>query len=145
MKALIQRVKYASCSVDNQKVSSIDKGILVFLGVKTTDTKQIADYIIKKIKNIRIFEDENQKTNLSLKDVNASILLISQFTLYADVKDGNRPSFINAARPKQALELYEYVYENLKTEFKVEKGVFGADMEIKLLNQGPFTIIVEKE
>lgn len=145
MKALIQRVKYASCMVDNNLVSNIEKGILVFLGITHSDNKDIADYIIKKIKNLRIFEDENNKTNLSLKDIGGSILLISQFTLYANLKDGNRPSFIEAAKPDLANDLYEYVYENLKQDFNCQKGIFGADMKIELLNDGPFTLILEKE
>lgn len=145
MKALIQRVKYASCTVDNNLVSNIEKGILVFLGITHSDNKDIADYIIKKIKNLRIFEDENNKINLSLKDIGGSILLISQFTLYANLKDGNRPSFIEAAKPDLANDLYEYVYENLKQDFNCQKGIFGADMKIELLNDGPFTLILEKE
>lgn len=145
MKALVQRVKFASCTVNEKLVSKIDKGLLVFIGFKTNDNKNTCDYIIKKIKNIRIFEDENQKTNLSLKDVNGSILLISQFTLYGSVKDGNRPSFIEALKPDLANELYEYVYQELKKDFITEKGIFGADMKINLLNDGPFTLIIEKE
>lgn len=145
MKALVQRVKFASCTVNEKLVSKIDKGLLVFIGFKTNDNKNTCNYIIKKIKNIRIFEDENQKTNLSLKDVNGSILLISQFTLYGSVKDGNRPSFIEALKPDLANELYEYVYQELKKDFITEKGIFGADMKINLLNDGPFTLIIEKE
>ena len=145
MKTLIQRVKYASVKVDGKITGEIEKGFLVFLGVGPDDTKEIADYLVKKVCNLRIFEDENEKMNLSLKDVNGKLLIVSQFTLYADCEHGNRPSFINAAKPELANELYEYFCDKCKeNEIEVQKGIFGADMKVELLNDGPVTIMIEK-
>ncbi len=145
MKLVVQRVKNAEVKVDGKVVGNIDKGFLVLLGVTHTDTKETADYLVKKICKLRIFEDENEKMNLSLKDVNGSLLIVSQFTLYADCTEGNRPSFVNAAKTDMANELYEYFCERCKEQgIKVEKGIFGADMKVSLLNDGPVTIILEK-
>ena len=144
MKFVIQRVKQASCTVDGTITGEIKKGFCVFIGVSNEDTKEIADKMIKKLIGMRIFEDENGKTNLALKDVNGSLLLISQFTLYADCKKGNRPSFINAGNPELANNLYEYIIKECKKEIPiVEKGIFGADMKISLINDGPFTIVLD--
>lgn len=144
MKFVIQRVKNASVTVDGNVTGQINKGFLVFIGVSDTDTKEIADKMIKKMINMRIFEDENGKTNLALKDVGGALLLVSQFTLYADCKKGNRPSFTTAGGPELANELYEYIISESKKEIDiVEKGIFGADMKVELLNDGPFTIILD--
>ena len=144
MKAIIQRVKYAEVKVDEKIVGKIDKGFLILLGVKNGDTKKDAEYLVKKICNMRIFEDENGKMNINIKDVNGKILVVSQFTLLADCTQGNRPSFINAAKPEIANELYEYFKELVKKELgEVESGVFGADMKVSLLNDGPVTIDLE--
>ncbi len=144
MKFVIQRVQSASCSVEENITGVIQKGFLVLIGVANTDTTEIADKMIKKLIGLRIFEDSEGKTNLSLKDVKGELLLISQFTLYADCKKGNRPSFINAGKPDMAKELYEYIIEKCKAEIPVvEKGIFGADMKISLLNDGPFTIVLD--
>lgn len=146
MKFVIQRVQSASCSVEENITGAIQKGFLVLIGVANTDTTEIADKMLKKLIGLRIFEDSEGKTNLSLKDVNGELLLISQFTLYADCKKGNRPSFINVGKPDMAKELYEYIIEKCKTEIPVvEKGIFGADMKISLLNDGPFTIILDSD
>lgn len=146
MRYIIQRVKNASCTVDGRVTGEIEKGFLVFIGVSDTDTKEIADKMTKKLLGMRIFEDENGKTNLSLKDVNGSLLLISQFTLYADCKKGNRPSFTKAGKPDHANELYEYMIEVCKNEISnVQTGIFGADMKIQLLNDGPFTILLDSD
>ena len=145
MKFVIQRVTNASCTVEGNITGSIQKGFLVLIGISDQDTIQIADKMIKKLLGMRIFEDSDGKTNLSLHDVNGELLLISQFTLYADCSSGNRPSFTNAAKPEQAEELYEYFCEQCeKNNIKVEKGIFGADMKVSLLNDGPVTIIMEK-
>lgn len=145
MKFVIQRVKNAQVDVDNKMVGKIDNGFLVLIGITHTDTKETADYLVKKLINLRIFEDENGKMNLSLKDVNGSLLLVSQFTLYADCSSGNRPSFTNAAKPEFANELYEYIISECRRKIdRVETGMFGADMQISLLNDGPVTIILEK-
>ncbi len=144
MKIIIQRVSSASVSVDSQITGSIGNGYLVFLGVGQSDTKETADRLIKKIINLRIFADENGKTNLSIKQVNGSLLIVSQFTLYADCSHGNRPSFVNAAPPALAEELYEYFIQKCKEEIAVvEHGIFGADMKVELTNDGPFTVILE--
>ncbi len=146
MRYIIQRVTNASCTVDGRVTGEIEKGFLVFIGVSDTDTKEIADKMTKKLLGMRIFEDENGKTNLSLKDVNGSLLLISQFTLYADCKKGNRPSFTKAGKPDHANELYEYMIEVCKNEISnVQTGIFGADMKIQLLNDGPFTILLDSD
>ena len=146
MRYVIQRVTNASCTVDGSVTGEIEKGFLVFIGVSDTDTKEIADKMTKKLLGMRIFEDENGKTNLSLKDVNGSLLLISQFTLYADCKKGNRPSFTKAGKPDHANELYEYIINLCKNEISnVQTGIFGADMKIQLLNDGPFTILLDSD
>lgn len=146
MKFVIQRVKEASCTVDGMITGQIKKGFCVLIGVSNEDTKEIADKMIKKLIGMRIFEDENGKTNLSLNDVDGSLLLISQFTLYADCKKGNRPSFINAGNPELANHLYEYIIEECKKHIPiVEKGIFGADMKISLINDGPFTIVLDSK
>lgn len=145
MKIVIQRVTNAQVEVDKKVVGKIGKGFLVLLGVTHEDTKENADYLVKKICKLRVFSDENDKMNLSLKDVNGELLIVSQFTLYANCKDGNRPSFVEAAKPEQANELYEYFCsECKKNDIKVEKGIFGADMKVSLLNDGPVTIVIEK-
>lgn len=145
MKLVVQRVKNAKVEVDEKTVGSINQGFLVLLGVTHTDTKAEADYLVKKLCNLRVFEDENGKMNLGLKDVGGELLIVSQFTLYADCLQGNRPSFINAAKPDVANELYEYFCEKCREQnIKVEKGIFGADMKVSLLNDGPVTIILEK-
>ena len=145
MKLVVQRVKYAKVDVDGETVGGIDRGFLVLLGVTHTDTKETADYLAKKLCNLRVFEDSNGKMNLGLKDVQGQLLIVSQFTLYADCSEGNRPSFINAAKPDVANELYEYFCKRCDEQnIKVEKGIFGADMKVRLLNDGPVTIILEK-
>lgn len=144
MKFVIQRVNHASVKVDGNVVGKIDKGYMVLIGISENDTKEIADKMIKKMIGLRIFEDENGKTNISLKDVSGELLLISQFTLYADCKKGNRPSFINAGKPDMANEMYEYIISKCKEEIEVvEQGEFGADMKVSLLNDGPFTIVLD--
>lgn len=146
MKLVIQRVKKAQVDVDEKTVGKIEKGYMVLCGITHTDTEKEADYLAKKLINLRVFEDENQKMNLSLKDVNGELLIISQFTLYGDCSGGNRPSFINAARPEQAEKLYEYFLQKCREyEVKVEKGIFGADMQVSLVNDGPVTIIMESK
>ena len=145
MKLVIQRVSRASVTVDQKTVGAIEKGFLVLVGIADTDTRETEDKYLKKMLNLRIFEDENGKTNLSLKDVNGQLLLVSQFTLYADCRKGNRPSFIHAGAPGMAEELYEYMVEACRREIPVvEKGIFGADMKVELLNDGPFTIILDE-
>jgi len=145
MKLVVQRVKNAKVEVDERIVGNIEKGFLVLLGVTLTDTKKEADYLVKKLCNLRIFEDENDKMNLNLKDVNGKLLIVSQFTLYADCNGGNRPSFVSAAKPDVAEPLYEYFCDECKKNgIHVEKGIFGADMKVTLLNDGPVTIILEK-
>lgn len=145
MKAVIQRVKEANLKVDGNLISEIGLGYVIYLGVGKDDSQVQADYLIKKIPPLRIFEDENGKTNKSIIDVGGEILLVSQFTLYADTSHGNRPSFINAGAPDMANELYLYVAEGLKKSgITVKLGVFGADMKISQLNDGPFTVILEK-
>ena len=146
MKFVIQRVNHASCMVDNQITGAIDKGFCVLIGVSETDNEQIADKMIKKLINMRIFADENNKTNLALKDINGSLLLISQFTLYANCKKGNRPSFTDAGNPELANSLYEYIIMECKKEISnVQTGIFGADMKISLENDGPFTIVLDSK
>ncbi|WP_394920674.1 D-aminoacyl-tRNA deacylase [uncultured Robinsoniella sp.] len=144
MKFVIQRVTDACVKVDSQVIGSIQKGFLVLIGISQTDSLETADALVKKMTGLRIFEDANGKTNLSLKDVGGSLLLISQFTLYANCKKGNRPSFIEAGEPKMAEELYEYIIAECKKQVpNVQKGSFGADMKVELCNDGPFTIILE--
>ncbi len=146
MRFVIQRVTNASCTVDNHITGKIEKGFLVFIGISDSDNTQIADKMIKKLLGLRIFEDSDGKTNLSLHDVDGQLLLISQFTLYADCRKGNRPSFTNAGKPDMANDLYEYIIEKCKEQIPVvEQGIFGADMKISLLNDGPFTIILDSE
>lgn len=145
MKAVIQRVKHAGVTIDNVKVSSVDKGFLILLGVEQGDTKAEADKLIKKIPVLRIFEDENEKMNLSCLDVEGEILVVSQFTLCADCSHGRRPSFTKSAPPAEAEMLYEYFVDELKKAGvkKVDTGRFGADMKVDLLNDGPVTIILD--
>lgn len=145
MKLVIQRVKNASVDVDKKTVGKIGNGFLVLLGIKTSDTIQDADYLVRKLINLRIFTDENDKMNLALKDINGELLIISQFTLYGDCKkSGNRPSFSDAAKPEIAIPLYEYFVNECKKQIPiVETGIFGADMKVNLLNDGPVTIIIE--
>ena len=146
MKFVIQRVNNASVTIDEKIVGKINKGFLVFIGVSNDDTKEIADKMIKKLIGMRIFDDENGKTNLALADVDGELLLVSQFTLYANCKKGNRPSFINAGVPDMANEMYEYIIEKCREMVKVvETGEFGADMKVKLENDGPFTIVLDSE
>lgn len=146
MKLVIQRVTHASVTVDNNVIGKIGKGYMVLIGVSDTDTKEIADKMLDKMIKLRIFEDENGKTNLSLADVGGEILLISQFTLYANCKKGNRPSFIEAGSPDHANALYEYIIEKCKERVDVvEQGEFGAEMKVELLNDGPFTVILDSE
>ena len=145
MRFVIQRVQYASVTVDNNVIGKINNGFMVLIGVENADTKEIADKMVSKLVNMRIFQDENDKMNLSLSDVNGELLLISQFTLYANCKKGNRPSFTEAGKPDMANELYEYFCSQCAKEgIHVEKGVFGAHMEVSLLNDGPVTIMLEK-
>lgn len=144
MRFVIQRVTKASVKVEGNVTGAIDKGFLVFIGVEEADNKEIADKMIKKLIGMRIFDDENGKTNLSLSDVGGSLLLVSQFTLYADCKKGNRPSFTRAGNPTMANEMYEYIINQCKNQnINVQVGVFGADMKVELLNDGPFTVILD--
>lgn len=144
MKFVIQRVKNASVSIENNVVGKIDAGFLVLIGITDLDTREIADAMVKKLINLRIFKDSQDKMNLSIKDIGGSLLLVSQFTLYADCSHGNRPSFTLAAKPDFANELYEYIItECKKYDLPVETGRFGADMKINLLNDGPVTIILD--
>ena len=146
MRFLIQRTSKASVSVDGNITGSIDKGFLVFIGICANDTKEQADKLIRKLLGMRIFADENGKTNLSLDDVGGQLLLISQFTLYADCRKGNRPSFTKSGSAQHAKELYEYIIASCKAQkpdMKIETGIFGADMKVSLLNDGPFTIILD--
>lgn len=145
MKFVIQRVTEASVTIDGEVKGKIGQGFLVLIGVGKDDTREIADKYIKKLLGLRIFEDENGKTNLSLADVGGQLLLISQFTLYANCKKGNRPSFVDAGAPDQAEALYDYIVEECrKTVPVVQTGEFGADMKVTLLNDGPFTIILDE-
>lgn len=144
MKFVIQRVEHASVTVDQEVIGKISKGFLVLIGVSEEDTKEIADKMVKKLIGLRIFDDENGKTNLSLHDVQGELLLISQFTLYADCKKGNRPSFIRAGKPELANSLYEYIIAECRKQIPiVETGSFGAEMKVELLNDGPFTIVLD--
>ena len=144
MKFVIQRVKHASVTVDNQVIGRIGKGFMVLIGVCEADDEKIADKMVKKLIGLRIFKDENGKTNLDLHSVGGELLLISQFTLYADCKKGNRPSFVNAANPEKANALYEYIISECKKQVEVvEQGEFGADMKVELLNDGPCTIVLD--
>ena len=146
MKFVIQRVKQASVKVEGSVIGEIEKGYLVLIGVSDKDTEAVADKMIKKMIGLRIFEDAEGKTNLSLADVGGSLLLVSQFTLYANCKKGNRPSFIEAGAPDKANQLYEYIIEESKKSVSVvQTGRFGAEMEVSLINDGPFTILLETE
>ena len=146
MRVVVQRVKHASVTINGKINGKIDNGFLVLLGISSTDSKQDVDYLVKKVVNLRVFTDENDKMNLSLKCVNGELLIISQFTLYGDCKDGNRPSFIDAAKPDVAIPLYEYFISECKKQIDiVETGVFGADMKVELLNDGPVTIIIDSK
>ena len=144
MRAVIQRVSHAGVTVDGKVLGKIGKGFLILLGVSDEDTEEVADRLADKICKLRIFEDENGKTNLSLADVGGELLVISQFTLYADCRKGNRPSFIKAGAPDRANELYEYFMERCRQYVDVvERGQFGADMKVELLNDGPFTLMLD--
>ena len=146
MKFVIQRVEKASVSVEEKLVGSIKNGFVVFVGVCDSDSCEIADKMINKLIHLRIFSDENGKTNLDLKSVNGELLIISQFTLYADCKKGNRPSFTKAGKPEFANELYEYILKKCSEEIpNVAHGIFGAHMEVSLINDGPFTIILDSD
>ena len=146
MRFVIQRVTHADVKVDGETIGEIGKGFMVLIGVADSDTKEIADKMIKKMIGLRIFEDEEGKTNLSLDAVGGSLLLISQFTLYANCKKGNRPSFIEAGKPDMANEMYEYIIAKCKEAVEtVEKGSFGADMKVSLTNDGPFTIVLDSD
>lgn len=146
MRFVIQRVNHASVTVDNEVIGQIKKGFLVLIGACDEDDKTIAEKMVKKMIGLRIFEDREGKTNLALKDVEGELLIVSQFTLYADCKKGNRPSFIRAGSPDHANALYEYVVELCKQEIPVvETGSFGADMKVDLCNDGPFTIVLDSD
>lgn len=145
MRVVIQRVLNAQVTVEGRVTGSIGKGLLIFLGVGEDDTREIADKYIDKILKLRIFSDENGKTNLSLQDVQGEILIVSQFTLYAECRKGNRPDFIHAAGAAKAKELYEYVLDTVKSRYgQVQAGEFGADMKVSLVNDGPFTIVLDE-
>lgn len=145
MRAVIQRVTQASVSIEGKTAGSIGRGFLVLLGVHVSDEKVDADYIIKKISGLRIFEDEAGKMNLPLAEVGGELLIVSQFTLYGDARHGNRPSFTEAALPEKAVPLYEYTVTELRKNFNVATGVFGADMQVSLVNDGPVTILLDSK
>lgn len=146
MRVVIQRVSKANVVIDEKENGEIGRGFLLLVGVEEEDTKEDVDYLTRKISNLRIFEDEAGKMNLSLREVKGEILSISQFTLHADTKKGNRPSFIKASKPQKAESLYEELNQNLRNEgFKVETGVFGADMAVSLINDGPVTILIDSK
>ena len=146
MRCLVQRVKEASVSVSGNVIGAIEKGYLILLGVSQTDTEEVADKMLKKVLDARLFEDENGKTNLSIRDVSGSLLVVSQFTLYADTRRGNRPSFINAGAPDHANALYEYFCKKAEEQgMPLAHGQFGADMRVALINDGPFTIMYDSE
>lgn len=145
MKFLIQRVQKANVKVDNKIIGAINKGLVVFVGISNTDTIDTADYLVKKLINLRIFPDNNHNMNISIKDSCGEILIISQFTLYANCNSGNRPSFVEAAKADYAKELYDYVIKKCKEHINiVEEGEFGAEMQVELINDGPVTIMMEK-
>ena len=146
MRAVIQRVSRASVRVDSKTVGEIGKGLLVLLGVRVGDDQKAADYIVEKIATLRIFADAADKMNLSVEDIRGGLLVVSQFTLYGDVRKGRRPSFIDAARPEEAVPLYEYVLQSLRARgLTVQSGIFGAMMDVDLVNDGPVTILVDSE
>ncbi len=144
MRFVIQRVQHASVTIEGEVRGKIGKGFLVLVGIGMDDDETVADKLVQKLVQMRIFEDENGKTNLALKDVGGEILLVSQFTLYADCKKGNRPSFTRAGKPDQAEKLYEYIIQKCREDISVvEQGEFGADMKVELLNDGPFTVLLD--
>ena len=146
MRCLVQRVLSASVSVAGETIGSIERGYLVLLGVKNTDTEAVADKMLKKILDARLFEDENGKTNLSIRDISGSLLIVSQFTLYADTQKGNRPSFVQAGDPAHANALYEYFLAKAEEAgIPTKHGEFGADMKVSLINDGPFTIMYDSD
>lgn len=145
MRVVIQRVKQASVTIDNNIYNSIENGLLILVGFCKNDTLEDVKYLVSKIVNLRIFNDENDKMNLSIKDINGSILSISQFTLFADTKKGNRPSFINALSYAEANNMYETFNKLLNKEIKTYPGIFGSDMKISLINDGPVTIIIDSK
>lgn len=147
MKAVIQRVSEASVTIENEVKGKINLGLMILLGVTEEDSQEDADWLIGKVRNMRIFNDQEGKMNLSIQDVNGAFLVISQFTLYASTKKGNRPSFIKAAKPNVAIPLYEYFVNQLQqtTQLKVETGEFGADMKVNLTNDGPVTILIDSK
>ena len=146
MRFVVQRVTHASVTVDSQVIGKIGNGFMVLIGVADTDTREIADKMVKKLLGLRIFEDQNGKTNLDIHTVEGELLLISQFSLYANCRHGNRPSFIEAGKPDMANEMYEYIIAKCKEQVPVvEKGEFGADMKVELLNDGPFTILLDSD
>ena len=145
MRVVIQRAEEASVDANNKLAGSIGKGLMILLGIEEEDTLEDADYLIKKIPSLRIFDDEDGVMNLSVKDIQGEVLLVSQFTLHAITRKGNRPSYIRAARPEKAIPLYEYVVNNLSVELgkEVKTGIFGAEMKVRLVNDGPVTIIID--
>ncbi len=146
MRCLVQRVSEASVTVDNKVIGQIGKGLLILLGIEDSDTEAVADKMVQKVLSARIFEDQNGKTNLSLADVNGEVLVVSQFTLYADLRKGNRPSFTRAGAPDKANALYEYFMSRCREWINVvAHGEFGADMKVRLLNDGPFTIMYDSD
>ena len=148
MRFVLQCVSQASCTVEGRVTGAIERGYLILVGIADSDTEETADRMLKKVAGLRIFPDENGKTNLSLAEIGGSILLISQFTLYADCRKGNRPSFVKAGKPEHAERLYRYLLERCRREGigkTVEEGVFGADMKIALVNEGPFTLVLDSE
>jgi len=147
MRIVIQRVREASVKINGEIVGEIQQGLLVLLGIEHVDSELDADYLIQKLIHLRIFGDEEGKMNLSVSDISGDLLIVSQFTLFADTKKGNRPSFIRSARPEQANPLYEYFLSKLKKTFsgKIEKGIFGGDMQVELINDGPVTIILDSK
>lgn len=147
MKAVIQRVSKASVTIENKKVANIKNGLLILLGIVTEDTQEDIDWLVRKIANLRIFNDENNVMNLSLLETNGEVIVVSQFTLHASTKKGNRPSYIKAAKPEVAIPLYEKFIGSFQNEIKkeVQTGKFGADMKVELLNDGPVTIIIDSK
>lgn len=147
MRVVIQRVSEASVTIDRKKVAEINKGLLVFLGITDSDAQEDIDYLVRKTANLRIFNDENQVMNLSLKDADVDVIVVSQFTLYANTKKGNRPSYINASKPNIAIPLYEKFVADLEVEIQkeIQTGQFRADMKVRLLNDGPVTIIIDSK
>ena len=147
MRIVIQRVREASVKINDEIVGEIQQGLLVLLGIEHVDSELDADYLIQKLIHLRIFGDDEGKMNLSVSDISGDLLIVSQFTLFADTKKGNRPSFIRSARPEQAIPLYDYFLSQLKKSFagKIEKGVFGGDMQVELINDGPVTIILDSK